>query len=517
MLDSINYDPSVHGFEGPVNVSYSQYVFNQTANLFTALNELGIPMAPDPNSGDVAGASFMPVDIDPINQTRCSARTAYYDPYSSRPNLWISTGQTVTQILFEGFSGNANSTAPVSGDSSVGQGNPSNTGNYFGNASSPINTVHRKLELRNAGRGKMWMAVKRWLGLPTRQTTPSAPNTGLRAIGVEFAPDSSSSRRNVSATREVIISAGAIHSPQLLKLSGVGPAEELQSLQIPVAVDLPGVGTNLQDHYLVSVSYPYQNQSYMTSSRVAANATLMNQAEAEYYASRTGPWTSGPPDGDAFPPLLAITNGSSAIVDAASTQSATTFLVNNSDSTVTTGFNAQRQLLVNALRNSSRAAYELLNTNYGSFSVANMRPFSRGTITLKSSNPFQPPLIDPRYGSNPVDLEVLLAAILFNRQILATEAMQILQPKQLVPTLSADNDTIMGIIRKGIQTEYHPSCSCPMLPLSMGGVVDPNLLVYGTQNLRVVDASIMPMIPASHLQAVMYGIAEKVSRNQKCF
>jgi len=470
-------------------------------------------MAPDPNSGDVAGASFMPVDIDPINQTRCSARRAYYDPYSTRPNLWVSTGQTVTQILFEGLTGNTNSSIPVSGDSNVGQGDAPNTGNLFGNASTTITAQH-KLELRDIGRSKtLWTAFKRWLGMQKqkRQAVPSVPNSGLRAVGVEFAPDSSSPRRNVSATREVIISAGAIHSPQLLKISGIGPSAELQALQIPVAIDLPGVGTNLQDHYLVGVSYPYKNQSYITSSIIAANATLMKQAEADFYANRTGPLTSGPPDGDAFPPLLAITNGSTAIIDAANMQSAGAFLVNNSDTTVTAGFDAQHRLLVNALQNSSRAAYELLNTNYGSFSVANMRPFSRGTIMLQSSNPFNPPLIDPRYGSNPIDLEVLLAAVLFNRQILATEAMQILQAQQLVPTLTADNETIMEIIRKGIQTEYHPSCSCPMLPFNMGGVVDPNLLVYGTQNLRIVDASIMPMIPASHLQAVMYGIAEKVS------
>lgn len=119
-------------------------------------------------------------------------------------------------------------------------------------------------------------------------------------------------------------------------------------------------------------------------------------------------------------------------------------------------------------------------------------------------------MIDPRYGSNPIDLDVLLAAILFNRQILATDAMQMLQPSQMVPTEDADIATIMALIKEGIGTEYHPSCTCPMLPLNLGGVVSPELLVYGTQNLRVVDASIMPMIPASHLQAVVYGIAEKV-------
>ena len=240
------------------------------------------------------------------------------------------------------------------------------------------------------------------------------------------------------------------------------------------------------------------------------NATLMAQSQTQYYSNRTGPWTSGPPDGDAFPALSAITNGSSSIINEAKAQIASQYLANDSDTTVVAGFDAQRKLLATALASQNRAAYELLNNNYGGFSVANMRPFSRGTVKLQSSNPFQPPLIDPRYGSNPVDLEVLLAAILFNRQILATEAMKLLQPVQLVPKADADNGTLMAMIRQGVGTEYHPSCTCAMLPLSLGGVVDSSLKVYGTQNLRIVDASIMPMVPASHLQAVIYAIAEKV-------
>lgn len=236
----------------------------------------------------------------------------------------------------------------------------------------------------------------------------------------------------------------------------------------------------------------------------------MAQYKAEYYANRTGPWTAGPPDGDAFPALSYITNGSTTIPDAAIAQTAEAFLDEDTDPTVIAGYDAQRKLLVAALNETTRAAYELINTNYGAFSVAVMRPFSRGTVKLNSSEPFSTPLIDPRYGSNPVDLEVLLAATLFNRQILATDAMQVLQPAQFVPTADANESSIMETIKNGIRTEYHPSGTCAMLPLDLGGVVSPELLVYGTQNLRVVDASIIPMLPAGHLQAVVYGIAEKV-------
>lgn len=91
--------PPVHGYSGPVNVSFPRYFWNSSAVLFSALNEVGIPTAYDPNTGWIAGASFLPMDLDPVTEERSTARRAYYDPYVSRPNLWVSTGQVVTQIL----------------------------------------------------------------------------------------------------------------------------------------------------------------------------------------------------------------------------------------------------------------------------------------------------------------------------------------------------------------------------------------------------------------------------------
>ena len=139
-----------------------------------------------------------------------------------------------------------------------------------------------------------------------------------------------------------------------------------------------------------------------------------------------------------------------------------------------------------------------------------MHPFSRGTCSIVSADPFQPPAIDPRWLTNPVDRRVLLEALRFNRQLLAQPSMQELQPAQFVPSLQADEEGLNAVINGGIRTEFHPSGTLAMLPLDKGGVVDSRLRVYGTQNLRVVDASIQPLIPAAHLQAVVYGVAEKV-------
>lgn len=130
-------------------------------------------------------------------------------------------------------------------------------------------------------------------------------------------------------------------------------------------------------------------------------------------------------------------------------------------------------------------------------------------VQLSSADPFHQPRIDPRYGSNPADLEVLLAAIMYLGRLLTTEPMQLLQPDIDLASFE-DPSALLQQIKAGVMTMYHPSCSCPMLPRRLGGVVDPELLVYGTQNLRIADASIMPMIPTGHLQAIVYGIAEKV-------
>ena len=158
-----------------------------------------------------------------------------------------------------------------------------------------------------------------------------------------------------------------------------------------------------------------------------------------------------------------------------------------------------------------RASYELINANDGVLTVANMRPFSRGTVTLNSSQAFDPPIIDPRYLSNPVDTEVLLAAIRFNQRLVTSSILTELDPVQTLPAANASDAELLEYIQGKLQTEYHPAGTCAMMPLELGGVVSPELLVYGTKNLRVVDSSVIPMLPAAHLQAVVYGVAEKVS------
>ena len=205
-----------------------------------------------------------------------------------------------------------------------------------------------------------------------------------------------------------------------------------------------------------------------------------------------------------------ISNNTGVIIANASGQAPTDFLVSGLDPTIIAGYAAQKESLVSRMGRENVAAYEIINNNAGSLTVSVMHPFSRGTCHITSADPFQPPAIDPRWLTNPVDRQVLVEALRFNRLILAQPSMQELRPAQFVPPLNADEAAINQVIDSGIRTEFHPSGTLAMLPLEQGGVVDPNLIVYGTQNLRVVDASIYPLIPAAHLQAVVYGVAEKV-------
>jgi choline dehydrogenase len=167
-------------------------------------------------------------------------------------------------------------------------------------------------------------------------------------------------------------------------------------------------------------------------------------------------------------------------------------------------------MLVEMLGSAKVGAYEIINNNAGSLTVSIQHPFGRGVVQIISDNPFDPPSIDPRWGSNPIDLQILIEALRFNRQILATAPMVELQPAQFVPTVDADDASLLATIKNGIRTEFHPSGTCAMLPLEHGGVVDSHLRVWNTQNLRVVDAGMMPLVPAAHLQATVYAVAEKV-------
>jgi choline dehydrogenase len=195
----------------------------------------------------------------------------------------------------------------------------------------------------------------------------------------------------------------------------------------------------------------------------------------------------------------------------ASSQSALKYLLPNLDPTIIAGFQAQKAVLVDLLNRSDVGAYEILSDNIGLLSVAAMHTLSRGSVYIQSSNPFLEPLIDPRYCSNPLDCQVIVEGLLFNNQLINTSSMRQLGLAPYYPFLQdATPETLMPTIQSGIRTEFHGTGSTSTLPLEHGGVVHSHLHVYGTKNLGIVDAGIIPLVPASHLQAPVYAVAEKV-------
>lgn len=344
------------------------------------------------------------------------------------------------------------------------------------------------------------------------------------------------------------MAAGALFSPTLLQVSGIGPQDVLESLDIAVKVDLPGVGANLMDHGMVhpiyqcraasSTSSPHRlfadelltdmNESLLTSAKVTATDEARDAALDEYYANRTGPMTAPMISTVAFPSMRYFADDWVELVQNATLQNGNLTLPADTDPAVRRGYMAQRELQLQLLRDPTEGAVEFFGDSIGTLSIAMMQTLSRGTVRPKSASIFDLPVVDPRYCAEPLDCIMLARALLFNCALIQTSAMAELEPVAQEPYFcpeslgssgnassidgNADiNAQMLQLVKEHVVTEFHPSGTTAMLPLDLGGVVDTALKVYGTSNLRVVDAGIMPVIPGAHLQGVVYGVAERAA------
>ena len=263
-------------------------------------------------------------------------------------------------------------------------------------------------------------------------------------------------------------------------------------------------------------AFPDRNPNYMNPFTCNVNSTFDQDSEQQYLASKTGPWTGRPSTAVAFPSFPHIANSTtiSALLAAAAQTTTTSLLpiAYSTSPTLQAGYIQQLSSLLTRLALNTTPCYENLNNNAGGLDISLMHPLSRGTVQLTSTDPFTPPAINPNWLTHPLDTSIMLAAMQFNQRILDTPSILALQPAYTggIPP-NASVDTLTSLLQRGAGTEFHYSGTAAMLPLSLGGVVDTNLRVYGTSNLRVVDGSIFPLIPAAHLQAVVYGVAEKAA------
>ncbi|KAH7377307.1 choline dehydrogenase-like protein [Pyrenochaeta sp. MPI-SDFR-AT-0127] len=338
------------------------------------------------------------------------------------------------------------------------------------------------------------------------------------ATGVEITDDVTGKTSKVYAKKEVVLAAGAIQTPKLLQLSGVGPASVLKAAGVKVRVPLDAVGSNFQDHPYATVIFNTTTNTFPNQNSLATNATFNASAWAEYEATKTGPYTYARGNALAFISLPDMTNDTNTVVKALTSQKDTDFLpsVYKSNKKLLKGYARQRDVIANLFKRRDAAVAEFPVPADGTYGLVGVeKPLSRGTVNINAANPTGPPDVLHNAFVNPVDRTIVAIGLRFFRSVWARPELDRFQISEQVPgaQFTSDKEIFDALLSQAMlsPTLAHPSGSCPMMPEHAGGCVSDKLLVYGTQHLSVVDASIIPIIPSCHLQATMYGVGEKAA------
>jgi choline dehydrogenase len=305
---------------------------------------------------------------------------------------------------------------------------------------------------------------------------------GKRAVGVEFIQNGV--KRTVKARAEVILAGGAINSPQLLQLSGVGPGALLAEHGIPVVSDLPGVGENLQDHYVIAQQYRLKAGT-VSVNELSKGLRMVGEA-IKYVTQRKG--------------LLTLSAAHIAV-----------FCKSRPD---LAGPDIQFHILP-ATMDAQKLSVEqkmVLEDQPGlTIAPCQLRPESRGTIRIKSPDGSVYPSIVPNYLSDPLDQEVAVASLKWGRRIADQPALKPYIEHEILPGPDMPSDAhLLAYAQAAGTTIYHPVGTCKMGHDAMA-VVDAELRVRGVEGLRVVDASIMPRLVSGNTNAPTIMIAEKAS------
>ncbi|KAF2441730.1 GMC oxidoreductase [Karstenula rhodostoma CBS 690.94] len=346
-------------------------------------------------------------------------------------------------------------------------------------------------------------------GNQVTQITIEAANGVVKVTGVEFASSSNATRQTVSVSQEAILAAGALHTPQLLQVSGIGDPAHLKNINVEPIVALPAVGQNLHDH-VSAIVVNIINTTILTGSALQ-NATFAAQARQEYDAQRKGPYSSPTADFLLFLPVSVYSNESASIHAQASAGNVASSLPSDATREVVKGYQAQYDSLTSRLLANDSGTLEIIWAD-GAMVLGLQHPYSRGSVKAASSSIFDPPIADSGFLRSPLDVLLLREGIKFARRFIKSPSLAALNPFEVVPGANVTSDADLDeFIRGSVGTLYHPAGSCKMGPKEEGGVVDGELKVYGVQGLRVVDQSVFPQLPASHTMTTAYGVAEKAA------
>lgn len=355
---------------------------------------------------------------------------------------------------------------------------------------------------------------------------------GNKATGVEFAAAAAGQTYTVTASKEVILSAGVIGTPQLLQVSGVGPSELLTPLGIDVVADLPGVGMHLTDHLsgaiTLNTSFPFSGDPMETNTTYAAEQLAL--------------WKEGDPNSLYTSPndavvyvnlttLLGSESAAQQFMDDLAANKSEQVEAYSSNAQIQAGYNATYTAELRDVYPSAVGQAEILLSNTGTYGgypgavtvqiqAAIQHPLSRGSVKINSTSTFDKPLIDPGYLTHPGDIVILREAFKYARKVSQTAPFADYVYNELAPGSAVQTDAEWEAWLRGVvSTEYHPAGTASMLPESQGGVIDNAMRVYGVSNLRVVDSSMVPLSLSacvislcSPLRIVAFNFADRTSQ-----
>ena len=450
---------SLQGAAGPIQGTFAEFHGPLSHAWIKTFEALNLKVSEDLLSGSCLGGLSTQSSIDSKTLERSHAGSAYYEPIKNRSNLRLLTEATVEKII-----------------------------------------------LRASEDGR------------------------VRATGVQVVRDGMT--ETYSASKEVLVCAGAFHSPQLLEFSGIGSPGLLRSKGLDVIVQNSNVGENLQDHPGTGICFEVADG--VPTIDMIRDPQVIEMAMEAYTTAKTGP-LSAPSHSGAYLPITefqsaegrnelqrilknSLSDDSKSHDQAVPSEASQHVSLRSmlEDPKQASGLVVMVPSQFHFEKDSHQGIFGITDPhNYICLFTALTNPFSRGTVHIASASPGDLPLVDPRYLTHPMDIELLARHLRFSLTIASTKPLaDYLKPDgaRLPQRLDVSTlDAAKEHCRRNLITNNHPCGTCSMLPREKGGVVDDRLRVYGVDGLRVVDASIFPMIPAGNIQTTVYAVAERAA------